>query len=123
MFVIAGASAELQQILTCNSEAAAAILASSLQQTVDSVSEGSTTSAKKSLIPGDYLVLQTPVLPSQGIGSGSDTKKSVKKMKPVKIQDILEEGQSKSKIALSGLAASEVGENKLLCLIQKTFSC
>lgn len=102
-----GASAELQQILTCNSEAAAAILASTLQQTVDSVSEASPASAKKSLSPGDYLVLQTPVLPSQARG-GSLSKKPAKKMKPVKIQDMLEEELPESKAALPRMAISEV---------------
>ena len=111
MYGPSGASAELQQILTCNSEAAAAILATSLQQTVDPVSEGSTASAKKSLGPGDYVVLQTPVLPSQAAGSSSMTKKSAKKMKPVKIHDEFEEGRSKSRTALSEPAASEVRKN------------
>jgi hypothetical protein len=63
-----GASAELQQILACNTEAAAAILASTLQP-MEAFGE----------IKGDYLVLQTPIIQTQ---VASTTKQAPKTSQP-----------------------------------------
>jgi len=64
-----GASAELQQILACNTEAAAAILASTLQPLEAFGEIGGS-------IKGDFLVLQAPILQTPPTSTSKPTPKT-----------------------------------------------
>lgn len=86
----AGASSDLQQILACNSEAAATILASTLQQPGEALLDASNSPVKNSLGPGDYVVLQAPLISGVGVSHPCASKKAIKKPEWAKTSDTLQ---------------------------------
>ena len=110
----AEASSELQHILACNSEAAAAILASTLQQPPEQ-QDGCGVPIKKSVVSGDYVVLQTPVITSPGSSANVTAKKAAKKPRSIKLQETCREGSPCSIKKTLSEASSEVSSEKAVC--------